>query len=30
MKSGNKLKAKFEAINDVRSLFMLEITISIE
>jgi hypothetical protein len=30
MKSGNKLKAKFEAINEVRSLFMLEITISIE
>jgi hypothetical protein len=30
MKSGNKLKTKFEAINEVRSLFMLEITISIE
>jgi hypothetical protein len=30
MKSGNKLKSKFEPINETRSLFLLEITISIE
>lgn len=30
MKSGNKLKANFEAINDIRSLFLLEITINAE
>lgn len=30
MKSGNKLSAKFDAINDVRSLFLMEVTINAE
>lgn len=30
MKSGNKLKTTFDAINDKRSLFLLEVSISLE
>lgn len=30
MKSGNKLKTAFESINDKRSLFLLEVSISLE
>lgn len=30
MKSGNKLGVEFEKINDVRSLFLMEVTINIE
>lgn len=30
MKSGNKLKTQFEKINDLRSMFLMEVTITLE